>query len=125
MTKIYDQHKAAFANVSAYIVLNSANERVASIAFKLPKDGAGRLYVYVHWFGVEMVRGFASGYGYDKKTAACAVAARLIPDRINGNRTPGETAGEREAFIDALGKDGGHYWDRELENRGFKVFQAV
>ena len=75
MPDIYDQHKAAFPSVSAYVVLHNG-ERVATIAFKHPRDGSGRLYAYVHWLGVEMVRGFAGGYGYDKHSAACADAAQ-------------------------------------------------
>lgn len=75
MSDIYDQHRAAFANVSAYVILRGG-ERVATIAFKFPRDGAGRLYAYVHWIGVPMVRGFAAGGGYDKRSAAVADAAQ-------------------------------------------------
>lgn len=56
MTKIYEQHDAAFSRVSAYVVARNG-ERVATIAFKFPADGAGRLWAYVHWLGLEMVRG--------------------------------------------------------------------
>lgn len=38
-TNIYDQHKAAFANVSAYTIMKGG-ERVATIAFKFPRGGA-------------------------------------------------------------------------------------
>jgi hypothetical protein len=121
---IYRQHEAAFKNVSAFVVLNGANERVASIAFKFPQDGAGRLYCYLHIFGTRMVRGFASGGGYDKKSAAVASAsgkvstAGLLPDYKKDHDTI-------EAIQKAVGKDSGYSWDRELENAGFKVFQAV
>ena len=74
---IYDQHRAAFSNVSAYVVMHGG-ERVATVAIKYPRDGAGRLYAYVHWLGVPMVRGFAGGGGYDKRSAACASAARKL-----------------------------------------------
>lgn len=56
MTDIYDLHSKAFARVSAYVVLDKSGERVATVAFKFPADGAGRLYAYVHWIGVPMVR---------------------------------------------------------------------
>lgn len=57
---VYQLHDKAFANVSAYVIAKDG-ERVATIAFKFPRDGAGRLYVYVHWFGLQMVRGWAGG----------------------------------------------------------------
>jgi hypothetical protein len=115
MAKIYDQHRAAFSNVSAYVVMEGA-DRVATIAFKYPRDGAGRLYAYVHWFGAEMVRGYAAGGGYDKHSAACADAARK-----------GTPLGEEiaEGFWRALAKDDGYYWDRHLRDAGFEVWQAV
>ena len=114
-TNIYDQHRAAFANVSAYVVMRD-NERVANIAFKFPRDGASRLWVYVHWFGVPMVRGSAGGYGYDKKTAACNSASRALPEA---------TSDSQEAFTKALAIDDGNDWERNLRNAGFDVLQAV
>lgn len=125
MTDIYDQHRAAFRNVEAYVILKDG-ERVANIAFKFPRDGAGRLYAYVHWFGLEMVRGSASGGGYDKRTAACAnaiaklgaaQAARGLPD-------PAE-CDKRAAFAEALAHDTGPTWDAQLRKAGFTVLQAV
>lgn len=118
MPDIYDQHKAAFANVSAYVVAKDG-ERVATIAFKFPKDGAGRLYAYVHWLGSPMVRGFAPGYGYDKRSAAVATAVKRISAHKDMRRP--ELAGE---FTAAVGFDGGQYWDRKLELAGFTVWQA-
>lgn len=117
---IYDQHRAAFSNVSAFVILKNG-ERVATIAFKFPKDGASKLWAYVHWLGVPMVRGYAGGYGYDKMTAACASAARKItalPDDY------GDHVGHHD-FIKALEQDSGHTWDTTLRNAGFTVLQAV
>jgi hypothetical protein len=119
MSNIYDQHKAAFANVSAYVVLHN-NERVATVAIKFPRDGSGRLYAYVHWFGCEMVRGYASGGGYDKRTAACSVAANKLKVGAGGERWE-----SYEAFCKALAKDSGSDWTRQLEDAGFTVLQAV
>lgn len=76
MTKsIYDQHRAAFDSTSAYVIAKNGR-RVGTIAFKFPRDGAGRLYCYLHVLGVEMVRDFAAGGGYDKKTAAAMTKRR-------------------------------------------------
>jgi hypothetical protein len=128
---IYNQHRAAFANVSAYVVMHDG-QRVATIAFKYPRDGAGRLYAYVHWIGTPMVRGFAAGGGYDKRTAACAAATRKMPDTLPttcyADGTPHHPEAESAAyaaFHAALAKDDGHDWSDQLRRAGFNVFQAV
>lgn len=117
---IYEMHRKAFSNVSAYVILKGT-ERVASVAFKFPKDGASKLWAYVHWHGVPMVRGYAGGYGYDKMTAACASAARNIPALPEAY---GDHAAHH-AFITALEENGGHSWDNTLRASGFTVLQAV
>jgi hypothetical protein len=121
MTKIYDQHTAAFRQVSAFVILRHG-ERVATIAFKSPKDGAGRLYAYIHWFGTQMVRGYASGYGYDKKSAAAEAASHLLGQMGIKDR---ESKLEFDRFLDALRDVGGNTWDTALRNAGFTVFMAV
>ena len=119
---IYDQHRAAFNQVSAYVVMNGA-DRVATVAIKYPRDGAGRLYAYVHWLGVPMVRGFAGGGGYDKRTAACASAARKLPEHLpEGYDGAGDVYGK---FVDVMRADGGLDWNTALTGAGFNVFQAV
>lgn len=121
MTDTYDMHHKAFANVAAYVITHRG-KRVATIAFKFPKDGAGRLWTYVHWIGLEMVRGHAGGFGYDKRSAACANAMRnmpLVTDSRDGPSLP------LPAFIAALAKDGGQTWDAALRIAGFDVWQAV
>lgn len=130
MTDIYQQHAAAFASVSAHVVLHRG-ERVATVAFKYPRDGAGRLYAYVHWIGSPMVRGFAGGGGYDKHSAACASAAGKMPDLSRDTYacgTPHHDDAECEAFEafrSALAKDDGGHWYTQLDRAGFSVLQAV
>lgn len=135
MTDIYKQHDAAFAQVAAYVVMRGT-DRVATIAFKFPRDGAGRLYAYVHWIGCEMVRGQASGYGYDKRSAACAHAASKMAGKAiwdgKANNGFGGFTGEAEPmtaqqvlFHAALRKDDGMGWDRNLRDAGFEIWQAV
>jgi len=119
---IYDQHRAAFSNVSAYVI-TYAGERVATVAIKFPRDGAGRLYSYVHWLGVPMVRGFAGGGGYDKRTAACASAARKLPEHLPAGYDAAADAYSR--FVDVMRADGGLDWNTALTGAGFTVFQAV
>lgn len=120
MSKIYDQHDAAFKDVSTYLVLKDG-KRAATIAFKYPRDGAGRLYAYVHWFGVEMTRGFASGCGYDKHSAAVASAVVKI-EKVDEKYGDPES---QAAFIAAARRDAGDTWDACLRKAGFEVFQAV
>ncbi len=126
MPTIYEQHDAAFAHVSAHVVLKDG-ERVATIAFKYPRDGAGRLYAYVHWLGTEMVRGHASGGGYDKHSAACASAASRMARDPHGSGTKSKAQSQTECatFIDALATGNGRHWDRRLADTGFTVLQAV
>jgi hypothetical protein len=118
---IYDQHKISFGNVSAYVITDAKGERVATIAFKYPRDGAGRLYAYVHWIGVSMVRGFANGCGYDKHTAACNSAAQKLGPLLV-ELPPDHPA---HAFRKALASDGGNRWDHFVRAAGFNVMQAV
>jgi hypothetical protein len=127
MSDIYEQHKAHFALVEAFVVLKD-NERVATVAFRFPKDGAGRLYAYVHWIGVEMVRGHAAGGGYDKRTAACSSAVAYMASKALHKRIvfrAGLTAPDYQAFRDALAADRGPTWDSALRAAGFTVLQAV
>ena len=75
--KIYDQHNTAFNNVAGFVLMRGT-KKVATIAIKYPNDGAGRLYAYFHILGCEMTRGCASGYGYDKGSAAIKEAVNKI-----------------------------------------------
>lgn len=122
MFPIYRLHEMAFSNVSAYVIARDGKP-LATIAFKFPRDGAGRLYAYVHWKGLEMVRAFAGGYGYDKCSAAAAAAGRKLHDAHAPEMEPD---GPLEAFWLALREgDGSSCWDSALRARGFDVWQAV
>lgn len=131
MADIYDQHEAAFPNVAAFVILGKDSDnkgnpvRVATIAFKFPKDGAGRLYAYVHYFGVEMVRGFAAGGGYDKKSAAVAAAVSKLSAHPDVQGWAGQLIVEYDDFRAVLANDDGAYWDSRLRAAGFTVLQAV
>lgn len=126
MTDIYELHDKAFARVSAFVILKDG-ERVATVAFKFPADGAGRLYAYVHYLGIPMVRGFAGGYGYDKRSAAVANAVKRIVDPIDVvKRLVNEDwLADYDDFRAALAQDDGQYWGNRLTKAGFTVLQAV
>ena len=139
MANIYDQHRAAFANVSAFVILTATGETAATVALKCPREGAGRLYAYVHISGLPMVRGWADGGGYDKRSAAVASACARAKDTPY---TPDDDAPaavrdgwkELNAQADALAAawreraprlDAGRDWTRALEREGFRVVQAA
>lgn len=125
MADIYEQHMAAFSRVAAYVVLHDGKQ-VANVAIKYPTDGAGRLYAYVHWLGLEMTRGFAGGGGYDKASAAVANAVDKTPlglDGIMGLRV--DPKHKWNDFRRAARRDDGHRWKHNLELAGFVVVQAV
>lgn len=131
--KIYDQHKAAFANVSAYVIMKGG-ARVATIAFKYPKDGAGRLWCYAHYFNLGMARGYAGGYGYDKRSAAAQGAVENIePYQMDPSYKGVQWAElhaqameeQRKDFQAALHDIGGADWSDALRNAGYEVLCAV
>lgn len=121
-TNIYDLHSAAFNRVSAYVVTKDG-KRIASIAFKFPADGAGRLFCYAHVFGMPMVRGYANGYGYDKKSAACEAAVAKIVAPSGPEYA--DDAGHAAAIKAALSGNDGYDWDRRIRDAGYDVWQAV
>ena len=129
MPPIYAQHKAAFPNVSAYVIAKDG-ERIATIAIKYPSGSGLRLYTYVHFLGMPMVRAFAGGGGYDKVSAAIQRAGELIaPEYFTDENKPTTWAtakSECEAFRAALVDcpDGGD-WDGFLRTKGYAVWQAV
>lgn len=142
MADIYAQHDAAFRQVSAFVILKGS-ERVATVALKFPADGAGRLYAYVHWIGLEMVRGYAGGYGYDKRSASVIEATHKVgrfdyAEDAQRARAAGHPAAALQyelsqvaknealdAFKAALSGRDGTDWTRALEKAGFTVLQVV
>jgi hypothetical protein len=114
---IYDKHDKAFQLVSAFVLAIGA-EKVGTVAIKYPKDGAGRLTAYVHIIGTEMVLGTASGYGYDKASAALESAARKFTATQCENM-------QLLAVVNAMANVGGRDWTDALRDIGFNVIRAV
>ncbi len=126
---VYDQHRASFAHVSAYVIARQGKQ-IGTIAFKFPRDGAGRLLAYVHFHGAPMVRGYAGGFGYDKRSAACANAAQkmTLANGVYPNGEPHFSPEEEaiyDAFKNAIAHDGGSTWENCLRDAGFNVWGAV
>lgn len=130
MSDIYKQHDAAFARVSAFVILDAAGEKVATVAIKFPADGAGRLYAYTHVIGAPMTRGFAGGYGYDKRTPAVAMGFSKAAYERADSEPDGSDYGRKiqdriNTIREALHGAGGNGWERAVESAGFRVLQAV
>ena len=70
MTTAYDKFDKHFAQTSAWVIVNKQGEQVGKMGAKYPKDGMGKLYLYLHLYGSEMVQVNVSGYGFDKLSAA-------------------------------------------------------
>ncbi len=123
---IYDQHDKAFSNVSAFVIMKDG-ERVATVAFKFPKDGASRLSCFLHVLSLPMVKGTATGYGYDKRSAAfkdaaskqCAVKLEEWQSADGYEKEYAIAKTMRECLID------GYDWNRNLTDACFVVYQAV
>lgn len=129
MSDIYEQHRAAFNQVSAFVIIKD-NEQIGTVALKFPRDGAGHLYAYVHFHGMPMVRARAGGYGYDKRSAAVhATADKIKPDYFSKDSYGNTWAKERKAcehFRDTLKDcDGGEAWTDTFRKAGYIVMQAV
>lgn len=132
MTKIYEQHAQAFSNVSAYLATNASGQEL-KISFKYPKDGAGRLWVYFHYVGLEMVRDYAGGYGYDKASAAINGAIEKItviddPSFSGQQWYEMSRVAYREnvkALQDAFKNIGGKDWKDVLRDNGYKVYSII
>ena len=118
MTKtVYEQQDAAFSNVSAFAVLNQG-AHIASVSVKFPKDGAGRLVMFAHVLGTEMGKGRATGYGYDKRTAAARDAWMKLPRDL-------KPTGTEAKFWEVMSRDGGERWTDALRSAGFTVIQVI
>ncbi len=115
---IYKQFDAATANLSAYAVIKDG-KAIGRIVFKYPRDGMGRQWCYMQVWGAAMVRGYASGCGYDKHSASAAGAASKLND---DGRDPDCNA-HLTAWRNAI-KDDGQGWDRNLRAAGYEV-QAI
>ena len=113
MTNIYDSHNSAFKFVTAGALVVDGVQ-VGTIAFKFPTKGEGRVTCFLHIHGFTMVKGTASGYGYDKKAAALESACRGLCDGVLTN------------YPSLKGLDcGGSDFQRKLEEIGFNYFKGV
>lgn len=91
------------------------------IVFRYPRDGAGRLYCYAQVWGAAMVRGWAGGYGYDKRSAAVESAV----GRLDMEPDTKPAAPHIKAWKAAMAGPGGERWSRRLEMAGYQVICII
>lgn len=124
---IYKQHRAAFPNAEAYVVLRD-NKQIATVALKLPREKDGRVYAFVQWIGLPMVRAYAEGdcnfLGPNNTTAAMSNAAYNMPIAPTGLKGQGSDLfyslfRGSILFVDERG------WKDKLEANGFTVLRAL
>lgn len=75
MTTVYEKHDKHFAKVEAWVIVNEQGEKTGTMSIKLPSDGMGKLSLYLHLHGSEMVQVGVSGCGFDKRSVAIQNAA--------------------------------------------------
>lgn len=92
----------AFNRVGAWVIINEKGDICGTVKILYPRDGAGKLTAIFHEHGFEPQKGTASGYGYDKASAALSGAS------INGH------------YLVDSGRD----WTDQLRDFGYKVYQA-
>lgn len=114
--------------VSAYAITYKG-EHVGLVAWKHPKDGAGRVYCYLHIFGFQMVRGQAAGFGYDKRGVSWVDALDYLADAESLEQGETPFAQAAATMIETLrGFDGAVGWETmkyKLEDVGFQFLRAV
>lgn len=115
--QIYAKQETAFKLVSAGALVVDGVQK-GTLAFKYPASGEGALLCFFHIHGTPMVIGKASGYGYDKKSAALEKACKSLCDI--------EHAEVLAAFpaLKNLNCDGEDF-QRTLEKAGLIYFRAI
>lgn len=127
---IYDQHSKAFNQVASAALVKQGKQ-VGTIAFKYPKAGEGRLTCYLHIHGLSMVKGSASGYGYDKSSASFEQAIKALAIELEAYNSNEEYRNDSTAkLVKSIIKygancDGADWSDTIFKTRGLKVFSTL
>ena len=85
MTTVYEKHDKHFALVSAWVIVNEQGEKAGTMTAKYPSDGMGKLFLYLHLYGSEMVQVSVSGCGFDKLSVAIQKAGDSYVKNNLGN----------------------------------------
>ena len=115
-TSVYDKHSKHFAQVSAYVIIDNEGDQKGTMSVKYPKDGMGKLFLYLHLYGSQMVQVSVSGCGFDKLSVAVQKAANEYTKEI--------TFKNDRDFIEAL-KLVNHDFYRFNKYGEYRFLQAV
>lgn len=98
----------AFNRVGAYVIINPKGDICGTIKVLYPADGAGTMKVVLHEHGYTPQIGKASGYGYDKLSAALQgmIWGQGLPEPITLTDHP-------------------HNWERQLQDLSYQVYGVV
>lgn len=116
MTTVYDKFDKHFTLVSAWVIVNEQGDQVGKMAAKYPKDGMGKLYLYLHLHGSKMVQVSVSGCGFDKLSVAICNAAMDYAKDL-------ESKNDRD-FIESL-KQVNHNFSTWNKYGSYKFLQAI
>lgn len=123
---IYDKQQKHFQGVAAYVIMEGT-KITGRVQFHTTKSG--KVYCYLHFFGTTMVRGSASGYGYDKHSAAFedAVDTLLVPPLPDGPLAyhAAEVQATAAGLAAWMRNHDGADWDDSLWAYNYTVVRAV
>lgn len=124
MTDVYKQLEKDTQRVAAYAV-SQGDKQIGRVVIAYPKVGGGPLHAYVHIWGTDMVRGTATGTGYDKVTAAVEKAVFKMPKPEDlANKDP-IAVGHLTKWSRTLADCKDHEWHRCLEAAGYVVQHVI
>lgn len=97
------ENSPALRNAGAKVIINPAGDVCGTIKIAHPADGAGKLTVILHEHGYNAQIGTASGYGYDKVSAAL----------------------QGMTFAGTVFSDHPQNWEIQLRDAGYKVYTVL
>ena len=113
MQTVYEKLDKATALINANIIMK--DHKVAGrIIVKYPKDGAGRLTVFIQEYGYTCIIGTAGGCGYDK------VGAALHDAYIKAQKSEEAQSSLLYKALETITYDG--QWKQVLKDKGFEVY---
>lgn len=118
---VYDKHSKHFAQVSAYVIIDNEGNQKGTMSVKYPKDGIGKLFLYLHLHGTPMTQVSVSGCGFDKLSVAVQKAGDQYVKQNLGND---ELTVQDLDFLQALCHVN-HYFDRFNKYGEYRFLQAV
>lgn len=127
MTKsVYELAGQKFNDVSAYVI-HKDGKHLCNISLKYPKDGMGRLYGFIHCFGLQMEVSFVSGCGYDKRSAVICKLVNKQLEAIKNSEFKVDIESKNLDYIDlceniSLNGEGG--WDIDLY-KTYSIIQVI